>query len=328
LVFCIVQVIRLYPPSRSAVKLDSSSTFERGRRSFIKMDLVVRGEASLRLSVLTTTKLKFGNLRDLLACCAVLLLASASPAQSPESAKPSSGNPSAALFATNCAVCHGSDGRGGERAPNIATEREIVALSDAQLHDILNKGVLASGMPPFGFLGEEKIKALVEYLRVLQGAGGSAQAKLPGDPAAGEQLFFGAASCSSCHMMNGRGGFLGDDLSAFAKGHSADAVRAAIVHPDDSPAGHMVEVQTTQGNAIKGLIRGRDNFNIVLQSEDGAFHSVASKNISQITTSAQPLMPQNYGTKLDSKQIDDLISYLLKNAGSSKPAAEKDDDED
>lgn len=264
-----------------------------------------------------------------------MLCVSVSFAQKPDAKNDSSSNKtsgqtadqaSAALFASTCAVCHGSDGRGGERGPNIATDREMVRLSDSQLHDILNKGVLASGMPAFGFLGEDKVEALVQYLRGLQGIAGTGQAQLPGNPRAGEQLFFGAASCSSCHMINGRGGILGEDLTTYARGRSAEVVRAAIVHPGD--AGHLVEVATSGSATYKGLFRAGDNFNIVLQSEDGAFHSIARNDITQMTTSRQPLMPIDYGSKLQSKQLDDLISYLIKSSGTGKAVLAKGNDDE
>ena len=249
--------------------------------------------------------------------------------QSDEARSPAAGGASA-LFASDCGVCHGSDGRGGERAPNIATDREMVNLSDARLQDILSKGVLASGMPAFGFLGQDKVKALVQYLRVLQGVAGAGKSQLPGDPGAGEQVFFGAAACSNCHMVSGRGGFLGEDLSAYAKGRSPEGVRAAILHPESNrgDAGHMVQVTAAGHKTYQGLVRSRDNFNLVLQSEDGAFHSIARSEVQQLTTSKQPLMPQDYGSKLDDKQIDDLVSYLLKSAGVGKQTTANDGDEE
>ena len=264
-------------------------------------------------------------------CCIVIFCIGVSSAQAPDTKKDSPlgqtpDQASSALFASTCAVCHGSDGRGGERGPNIATDREMVRLSDSQLHDILNKGVLASGMPAFGFLGEDKIKSLVVYLRALQGIAGSGQTQLPGDPHAGEQLFFEAASCSSCHMINGRGGILGEDLTGYARGRSAEVVRAAIVHPSD--AGHLVEIATSRSATYQGLIRAADNFNIVMQSEDGAFHSIVRDDITQMTTSSQPLMPIDYGNKLQSKQLDDLISYLIKSAGTGKAAPAKGNDDE
>jgi cytochrome c oxidase cbb3-type subunit III len=254
-----------------------------------------------------------------------MLFACVSFAQAPDAKSDSQAGPAAALFASNCAVCHGSDGRGGERAPNIVTDREMVGLSDAKLNEILNKGVLNQGMPAFGFLGDEKIKDLVQYLRGLQGIAGSGQAHLPGDPESGEQIFFRAGSCSICHLSKGRGGFLGEDLTAYARGRSAEAIRTAVLHPSD--AGRLVEIVTSVHRSYSGLIRARDNFNIVLQSEDGAFHSIARDDITQMTTSNQPLMPLDYGTQLQSKQLDDLVSYLIKSSGTGKPAAAKDDDE-
>lgn len=260
-------------------------------------------------------------------CCLSVAFASVSHAQQNVPSKGKAANPAAAVFDSSCAVCHGSDGRGGERAPNIATKREVVNLSDAQLTVILNKGVLASGMPPFSYLGDEKIMQLVEYLRELQGVGGAGQTQLPGDAKEGEKIFFAEGSCSRCHMIDGRGGFLGEDLSTYARGRSSEAIRAAILHPGDSPGGdHMVDIQTAEGNSYRGLIRSRDNFNIVLQGEDGAYHSVARDRIKKMVTDSQPLMPQDYGTKLDEKRIDDLISYLLRSSGAEKPVTKNEED--
>ena len=232
------------------------------------------------------------------------------------------------MFDSSCAVCHGSDGRGGERAPNIATKREIVNLSDAQLIVILNKGVLASGMPPFSYLGDEKIMQLVQYLRELQGVAGSGQVLVNGDTGEGEKIFFAEGSCSRCHMIHGRGGFLGEDLSTYARGRSSEAIRVAIIHPGDSPGGadHLVDIQTAEGNFYRGLIRSRDNFNIVLQGEDGAYHSVARDRIKKMATDRQPLMPQDYATKLDEKKINNLISYLLRSSSSEKPVTKNEED--
>jgi cytochrome c oxidase cbb3-type subunit 3 len=261
-------------------------------------------------------------------CCLGVAFATASHAQQNASNKGSAVNPAAAVFNSSCAVCHGSDGRGGERAPNIATKREIVNLSDAQLTVILNKGVLASGMPPFSYLGDEKIMQLVEYLRELQGVAGSSQAQITGDAGEGEKIFFAEGSCSRCHMIHGRGGFLGEDLSTYARGRSAEAIRAAIIHPGDSPGGadHIVDIQTAGGNSYRGLIRSRDNFNVVLQGEDGAYHSLARDRIKKMVTDSQPLMPQDYGTKLDEQRINNLISYLLRNSGSEKPVTKNEED--
>ena len=44
-----------------------------------------------------------------------------------------------ALFSSNCASCHGADGRGGEHAPDIATASDVQRLADQNLIDIIKR---------------------------------------------------------------------------------------------------------------------------------------------------------------------------------------------
>lgn len=91
------------------------------------------------------------------------------------------------LFDSNCGSCHGSDGRGGEHGPDIATDPDLQRLTDSDLIGIAKNGVPGTGMPAFGGLGQEKLISIVQYLRTLQGRQGDI--KLSGDPKAGEALF-------------------------------------------------------------------------------------------------------------------------------------------
>ena len=230
-----------------------------------------------------------------------------------------------ALFAANCGACHGSDGRSGERAPDIATRREVVSLSDADLIRTVENGVAGRGMPAFGYLGRTKVNAIVHHLRTLQGIGVASVA--PGNPHRGEELFFGKAECSSCHMMNGHGGFIAADLSGYGQGRSVADIRAAIVDPDRklNRSAQYVTVVTTDGKTYVGFIRSEDNFSFVLQSGDGAFRSFARSRVERVEYSGHSSMPRDYATRLSSKELDDLISYLLK-TGSTERKIAKDDE--
>ena len=265
------------------------------------------------------------RLSILLGCLSVAWVPGAL-SQQPPSAPPQPALDGAPLFSENCAACHGTDGRGGERAPNIATTHDVVALADSQLHDIVSKGRLSAGMPGFAALGEDKVTALVAYIRKLQGIDNSGIQNLPGDPLRGETVFFSPGACSGCHTMNGRGGYMGDDLTDFARGRSIESVRKAILHPDTS-AGKLVTIETVGGKTIKGLLRSQDNFTIVLQSEDGAFHSLARDNV-RSTVSTVAFVPQDYAARFDKQKLDDLISYLLKSAATAKSTPKKADDDD
>jgi len=104
-------------------------------------------------------------------------------------------------FSANCAGCHGLDGKGGERAPDIATRPQVRQLSDEAILQVLQKGVPNSTMPSFGFLDLKTRQSLVAYLRTLQGA--VPATKLPGDAHHGREVFFGKGGCATCHMVRG-----------------------------------------------------------------------------------------------------------------------------
>ncbi|WP_252263870.1 hypothetical protein [Paracidobacterium acidisoli] len=136
-------------------------------------------------------------------------------------------------------------------------------------------------------------------------------------------------------MMRGRGGFLGDDLSDYARGRAVDAVRTAIVSPDNGPEsrGHLTSIALSDGTKYEGLLRAENNFHVVLQTRDGAFHSIPRECIATLNTGRQTLMPQDYGKTLTPKELNDLVSYLIKSASLMGPApagthSDSDDDDD
>src|SRR5271155_1720335 len=74
-------------------------------------------------------------------------------AQQPVSPKRASADASAAgkkLFDGNCAGCHGLDARGGEHAPNIATNPEVRRMADEELFRVVHDGAASGTMPAFG----------------------------------------------------------------------------------------------------------------------------------------------------------------------------------
>ena len=231
----------------------------------------------------------------------------------------------AKLFPANCASCHGIDGRGGERAPDIATRRDIQKLSDDALAIIIRDGVPGTGMPPFRSLGAAKIQALVRQLRRLQGEDTSSA--LPGSPASGKSLFFGKAGCSDCHMVSGAGGFMGSDLSVYARGKGGADIRAAVVDPARNlqERGKLVVATTGDGKVLTGLARNEDNFSLQLQTKDGVFHFLNKSSLRALERRPESLMPADYGTRLSAQEIDDLISYLISTGRTNSSAGTQSD---
>jgi cytochrome c oxidase cbb3-type subunit III len=182
-------------------------------------------------------------------------------------------------FASTCAGCHGLDGRGGERAPNIAENLKVQRLSDAQISHIVENGVPGTGMPAFHALAPIDVQAVVAYLRSLQGT--ESTRKLPGDPFRGETIFFSKAGCSAFHMAAGKGGFIASDLSAYARSHGVEQIRSAITIYSPAPRSdrqaRLVTATSRGGQKYVGRIRNQDNFSLQLQALDGTVFFSRSK---------------------------------------------------
>jgi cytochrome c oxidase cbb3-type subunit 3 len=231
------------------------------------------------------------------------------------------------IFATTCAACHGLDGMGGERAPNIITNPQVQRLSASEMFSVISGGVPGTGMPAFQRLGKPAITSLVVYVKSLQGK--NQTARLPGDPKSGEALFFGNAQCSTCHMASGRGGFIAPELTAYGQTHGAEQIKSAIVNPAArNSVKPIVTAATTNGELYHGIIRNEDNFSLQLQSEDGAFHFLSKADLKSIERGQDSIMPSDYSSRLSAAQLNDIVSYLLSlRSTSAAPIAHHGDDE-
>ena len=117
------------------------------------------------------------------------------------------------LFRQQCSRCHGRDGDGGELGPAL-TNGFSSASTDAGLFRIVREGIPNTQMIGISRTAtEQSVWMVVSYLNSMNDTGA---ADLPGDAAAGRQVFAGKGNCSSCHMVNGEGGRRGPDLSRSA----------------------------------------------------------------------------------------------------------------
>ncbi len=265
----------------------------------------------------------------------VALWAPYGPAAWPQNARRNPGQKTGApvstrgkqTFASSCAHCHGLDGRGGERAPNIAENPKVQRLSDVQIAHIVENGIPGTAMPAFHALATSDVSAVVTYLRTLQGT--RQAVKLPGDPVRGEAIFSGKAGCSVCHMIAGKGGFIASDLSSYARTHTTEQIRSAITDPaagGDQQA-RLVTATTRGGEKIAGRIRNEDNFSLQLQTLEGTFHFVTKSDLESLEYNAQSLMPSDYGSTLNPDELNDVVSYLIKVAGANVSGTPKKADE-
>ena len=72
----------------------------------------------------------------------------------------------ARIFDQRCGACHGEDGRGTAKAPDL-TASDVQAQSDGTLFWKISTGSAFAGMPPFSNLPEGQRWQLVMHLRTL-----------------------------------------------------------------------------------------------------------------------------------------------------------------
>jgi len=184
-------------------------------------------------------------------------------------------------------------------------------------------------MPPNG-LPQQEIWRIITYLRSVQ----QPAAAIPGDRARGETLFAGASRCSSCHIVNGRGGRLGPELSRVGSARSRAYLVESIREPNrrltqnQSFAGatlkyDTVTAVTADGRTIVGVPMNEDTFTVQLMDSSEHVHSLEKKTLKSLTHDDRSLMPAYDERRLSNTDLDDLLAYL-QSLRSATPSPKKD----
>jgi mono/diheme cytochrome c family protein len=73
----------------------------------------------------------------------------------------------AKLFRQNCASCHGNEGTGRDKKPNLHNDR-VRSASAGELQWLLTNGSMRNGMPSWSRLPEQQRWQIVSYLKSLE----------------------------------------------------------------------------------------------------------------------------------------------------------------
>jgi len=70
-------------------------------------------------------------------------------------------------------------------------------------------------------------------------------------------------------------------------------------------------------------VRNEDNFSLQLMGADGAFHNLMKSDVVRMERSVNPIMPADFGQRLDASELNDLVSYLATGARGEEHSTKK-----
>jgi len=266
------------------------------------------------------------------AILAALILCFAVPQLSAQDTNPLANDPKASKlgefqFRSNCAFCHGLGARGGGRGPDLTRAQKRHGNSDAELFRTINEGVPGTAMPPNGAtqqgvgMTETEIWQVIAYIRSVQV---KAPAQPLGDAAHGKALFFGDAACYTCHMVEGKGGRLGPDLTATGSARATDYLVDSVRNPsrrlaqgiseamkEFSQEYETVKVETADGHKLVGVVLNEDHFTLQMMDLREQVHLFEKDKLRSYEKSRESLMPAYDQKLLSDKDLQDIIAFLL-----------------
>lgn len=244
---------------------------------------------------------------------------------------PFSGDPKAVKagefeFRINCAFCHGLGARGG-RGPDLTRAHKRHGDSDADLFQNISQGIPGTMMPANGTNGQgvgmtdDEIWQIIAYLRSIQV---QTPAKPIGNVAHGKELFYGDANCSTCHMVEGKGGRLGPDLTAVGTARPVDSLIESVRSPSQRLAWGLSEptkefaqeyetvtVVTPDGQQIKGVTLNEDQFSLQMMDTAEGIHLFEKDKLRSVQKSRKSMMPTYNQSILSDPDLHDIVAYLL-----------------
>ncbi len=208
------------------------------------------------------------------------------------------------LFEQSCTVCHGQNAKGG-RGPDLTGKLNRGGLESEIVQNIIS-GIAGTQMAAFP-MPVENARSIVAYLRSLK-AGGP-DLPVTGDAANGQQLFFGAAGCSRCHMYRGQGGRLGPDLSRIGEAKTVRELQGIISQPhrDLVHGFETVEVRRRDGSQLRGVRKNEDTFSLQMMDETEKLHLLLKKDLASFRLTGKSLMPE---AAVSGPQMDNVIAFL------------------
>ena len=168
-------------------------------------------------------------------------------------------------------------------------------------------------MPNFP-MADEKIAQVAAFVRSLTLP--AIDTQVPGDPERGQRAFFGAAKCSTCHMILGRGGHPGPDLSNIGAERTVPQLRESVMKPSARIAeGYRgITAVLKSGRTIRGVARNHNNYSVQILDNAGKLHLLNHDEILKLEMMDGSMMP----AVSDEDEALHLIAFLSRQSTRQK----------
>jgi cytochrome c oxidase cbb3-type subunit III len=208
-----------------------------------------------------------------------------------------------ALYMGSCSGCHGPLGEGSQ-GPSLLSGR-AARLTDQALFSAIKNGLPGTSMPDFP-LPEEKVWQIAGFVRSLTAPASSVS--VAGNAARGRELFFGAAGCANCHMIQDRGGHPGPDLSNAGAERTLHQLRESVTKPSArvEPGFRSAKATLLAGGVIEGVARNYNNYWVQIVDKQGKLHVLRRDRLASFVVDTQSMMPP----VKDPADARDLIAFL------------------
>lgn len=223
------------------------------------------------------------------------------------------------LYSVACSACHGPEGEGG-RGPNLVIGPAAQNKRPTQIYSSIKNGVPGSDMPPYGSMPNEQLWQLTAFVSSLSRP--AYEMDVPGDVKAGEALYYGEAGCSSCHMIRGRGGALGPDLSNAGLRNYLLQLREGVLEANKriTPGFDPVRVITRSGRTIEGVAKDYTNYSIQLVDRQGELHLLPTTELQEIIFLKDTWMPTDLTERFSEDEIQNVLAFVSRQAARIPPS--------
>lgn len=158
-----------------------------------------------------------------------------------------------------------------------------------------------------------KLKRVAQNLSQEERRGLLEEAGSKGSAERGSAVFHRAeTACAVCHLVNGKGGKLGPDLSTVGSYMTPESMLESLLNPStDIKQGYETVIVTRKNQSVvSGLLQRKTDTAVLVRDPTGKVVSISNDDIATIDTSPVSLMPPGLTASLRHDELVDLLAYL------------------